>query len=908
MHDTAVKPAQSLYGQKWYNFDIPAIYKKLNSSNEGFTTDKADALLNTHGKNEIALEDKSSPWLLLFEQFKGLLILILIVAAIISAAIGETVEATAIIVIVILAGILGFIQEFRAGKAIESLRKMAAPQATVLRDGIKKVISASEIVPGDIIMLISGDKIPADARIIESSNLRIDEAPLTGESLPVEKHNNKIDSENVGIGDRTNMLFMGTSVSYGRATAIVIGTGLETEFGHIAKLLQSTESRKTPLQINLDQLGKKIGIFSIILAAAMSALGILRGYEVVEMFVWGVAVAVAVIPEALPAVVTISIALGVRRMVKKRALIRKLPAVETLGATSIICSDKTGTLTQDEMTIRKIYTDGKFFEVDGAGYIPRGAFSYQDEIIKPLENDYLKRLLELGTLCNDTHLNETEGSWGIIGDPTEGAVVVAAEKAGIDSEQLRKDFTRLNEIPFSSEAKRMSTVHEIDGKIYAFSKGAPEIITNTSSHIDLNGSAVELTEETREKIFHSSNVMGRDALRVIAFSYKQIDDAAKFSTADEKDMVFLGLVGMIDPPRPEVKQAILTCEHAGIKPIMITGDHEVTAVAVAKELGILKEGNSLSGMELENLSDEEIDDAVLHTEVYARISPSHKLKIVSALMKKGYIVAMTGDGVNDAPALKRADIGIAMGIKGTDVSREAADMVLTDDNFASIVSAVEEGRSIFENIRKYLVYLLSGNLGTVIGMAIALIGGLPLPLWAVQILFINFLMDGLIAIALGVEPGEAGVMNKKPRKVEEGILNKQALGYISGIGILIGAVTTGIFIWALDNYNYLSEEQSVEKAVTIFFATLIFARLFNGLNCRTFSQPTYKMALFGNKSLVYSTVISIALTYLVISFPIFHEPFHTTNLSGHEWSLVIAVSFLVYFFVEIYKIFATKKV
>ncbi|MCF8261782.1 MAG: cation-translocating P-type ATPase [Melioribacteraceae bacterium] len=885
----------------WFKKSITDTLKLNNTTSDGLSAQEATNRLEKYGENRIELEEKTSPWKLLWEQFSSLLIVILIVAAIISASIGQAVEAIAIIIIVILAGFLGFIQEFQAGKAIDSLRKMAAPHATVLRNGIESIVFAHEVVPGDIVLLATGDKIPADCRLLEAKNLRIDEAALTGESLAVEKVDTTLEQDELALGDRINMLYMGTSVTYGRGKAIVVGTGLNTEFGNIAKLLSTTESRKTPLQENLDQLGKKIGVFSIALAAIMSIIGIFRGYEIIEMFVWGVAVAVAVIPEALPAVVTISIALGVRRMVKRKALIRKLPAVETLGATSIICSDKTGTLTQDQMTIRKIFTGNTEYDVEGSGYTPEGNITADGKIVEIDKHTELEKLLIAGNLCNDTILKKEDGKWVIIGDPTEGAIVVAAAKAKLVVDEQRQIYPRLKEIPFSSESKRMTTAHDIGDEHYAFSKGAVEVILDSSSTILLNGNVEELTQEMRDKILENATRFGEDALRVLAVSQKKLNSLDELDENHQDGMTFIGIVGMIDPPRPEVKQAINTCFAAGIKPIMITGDHKITAVAVAKELGIKKDGGVVIGTEIEKMTDEEIENVVDHTDVFARISPGHKLKIVSALMKKGKIVAMTGDGVNDAPSLKKADIGVAMGIKGTDVSREAADMILTDDNFASIVSAVEEGRNIFENIRKYLVYLLSGNLGTVFALVVALFASLPLPLEAVQILFINFIMDGLMAIALGVEPGEDGVMNNKPRTVKEGILNSYSLGFIFFVGVLIGAVTLGIFYAVLPE-NVVADSIEEKRAVTIFFATLIVARLWNALNCRSLKGVSIRLNPFSNKALFVSTLFSLAMTWIVIYVDIFNVPFHTIPLAASDWWLILGYSSLVYIVVELWKL------
>ncbi len=880
-----------------YKLSIQNIFKQFDTGKEGLSETEAARRLGVYGYNELSASRKDSALKLFLQQFSDLLILILIISAIISFFIGQIVEATAIIVIVILAGILGFVQEFRAEKAIEALQKMASPHAKVLRGGKEKVVNANEVVPGDIITVTSGDVVPADARLIEAYDLQTNEAPLTGESTPVSKSAETLEKENLPVAEMKNMIFSGTYVTHGRAVAVVTATGMNTEFGKIAKLLRETSSRKTPLQRNLDELGNKIGIFSLSLAFVMGLLGyLIESRSFVEMFIWGVAIAVAVIPEALPAVVTISIALGVRRMAKRKALIRKLPAVETLGAVDVICSDKTGTLTQDQMTIREIFTNKTNYFVTGGGYKPIGQFRIENEAINPHHHANLMRLLEIGVLCNDTKIDYSDGKEEVIGDPTEAAFIVAALKADLDYEELRRKFPRVKEIPFTSESKMMTTVHEIGGEFYAYSKGAFEIILELSDKILENGIEKPLGEEEKLEIKQIAYKNSEKAQRVLGVAYKSLGKSADIDGA-RRNLVFVGFVGMIDPPRKEAKKAIKTAFRAGIRPIMITGDYEVTAVAVAREVGILKHGNSIAGPELENLSDEELETIVDETEVFARISPKHKLRIVDALIKKDHIVAMTGDGINDAPALKRADIGIAMGIKGTDVSREAADMILTDDNFASIVAAIEEGRGIFQNIRKYLVYLLSGNLGTVLALIIALVTVLPIPLTAVQILFINFLMDGLIAIALGVEPPEKGLMNRKPRKVSEGILNKRMLGLIFGIGALIGLITIALFAWAY------SQGMPERKIITLFFVSLIFARLFNALNCRSFNLPALSMKFYSNVFLLVSYIISIAFTVIVVEVPLFNDAFHTVHLSGGEWFAAILVASWVWIIVEIYKVF-----
>ncbi len=884
----------------WYSKSVSDIFTHFRTTENGLNNYELEQKFKEFGFNEIINEKKESIIQLFIEQFKSLLIIILIVAAIVSALINQPVEAIAIIVIVILAGVLGFVQEFQAGKAIESLKQMAAPHSTVVREGVESVIFAKELVPGDIVILNTGDKVPADCRVIESFNLKTDEASLTGESTPIEKHNGSLEDIITPLGDQFNMLFMGTSILYGRGKGVVIATGMKTEFGKIASLLQNTENRKTPLQVNLNQLGKSIGIYAIFIAGIMSIVGFLNGNNIVEMFIWGVAIAVAIIPEALPAVVTISIALGVRRMVKRKALIRKLPAVETLGATNIICSDKTGTLTQDEMTVRKIYTYDTVVDVSGVGYTPNGDFTVAGDMIISGTQLELLEVLRYGALCCDATLMNDNGKWVINGDPTEGAIVVAAEKACSNVPNLKNQYNRVFEIPFSSETKRMTTVHKwSNDNFIVISKGAPEIILPSCSFYLCKKGVVEFDENYKLNLDKRAEEFGSKALRVLVIAYKFVGD---YNNVDiEKDLIFGGMVGMIDPPRPEVKEAIKLCESAGIKPIMITGDHEVTAVAVAKELGIMRgDDKSISGIKLESMSDEEFETIVDNTVVYARISPSHKLKIVNSLMKRGNIVAMTGDGVNDAPALKKADIGVAMGIKGTEVSREAADMILTDDNFASIVSAVEEGRGIFQNIKKYLVYLLGGNLGTVLALIISLIANLPIPLQAVQILFINFLMDGLIAISLGVEPAEKGLMHHKPRNVKEGIIDKRTFAFIAVAGIIIGLITIGSFATAI-NLGF-----TPQKAETIFFITLIFARIFNGVTCRSLEESSLLLSPLKNKPLMLSIVVSILFTISVIYIPILQRAFRNQEIELIAWFWSFAASSLVLIVIELYKFILRK--
>jgi len=877
---------------KFHSLNVADSLDKLNANTEGLSKEIIDERVKQFGLNEILAEETDSPIKQLWAQFSNILIVILLIAAGISLMMGDTLEAISILVIVILAGVLGFVQEFRAGKAIAALKKMAAPLATVIRNGSEVSIESRALVPGDIIILKTGDTVPADARLIEAINLKTEEASLTGESLGVEKNSNVILQEQSALGDRINIVFAGTAISNGRGRALVITTGKDSEFGKIAAMLKEDPNKKTPLQINLDSLGKKIGIGAAVISVIMASIGVAIGYGTKEMFVWGVALAVAVIPEALPAVVTISLALGVRRMVKRRALIRKLPAVETLGAVNIICSDKTGTLTEDQMTVRKIYIDGKIISVTGDGYSPVGKFHIETSDYET-DNEHFQTLLKIGILCNDSKLKKDE-KWQVHGDPTEGALIVMARKAGFDIDSVKDNNIRVDEYPFNSEKKRMTTFHKDEEGLVAYSKGAGEIILNNCANVLTSEEIKEMTPSIQEHLSSIIAQFGKESLRVIGLSYKKIKKDEKHLA--EQEMVFVGFAAMIDPPRKEAIKAIRDCKNAGIKPIMITGDHKMTAVAIARELGILNKGTAFSGEEIEKMDDAEFARIIENAEVFARISPAHKMKIVEILMAKGNVVAMTGDGVNDAPSLKKASIGVAMGITGTDVSKEASDMILTDDNFASIVSAVEEGRTIFENIRKYLVYLLSGNMGTVLGVITAMVAGLPLPLTAVQILFINFIMDGFIALALGVEGPEKGIMNKRPRNVSEGIINLKAIFKIALLGFWIALITSGVYMWSIQSGI------SPIKAGTMFFVSLILARIINGFLCRSLEESIFKMNIFTNRSLLGSALLSLMLLVLIIEIELLNKTFAVIPLEKSDWLVAILASMSLIIFSEIIKL------
>ncbi|HEX5964478.1 MAG TPA: cation-translocating P-type ATPase, partial [Pyrinomonadaceae bacterium] len=713
-------------------------------------------------------------------------------------------------------------------------------------------------------------------------NLQTVEAPLTGESAPVEKHSTPLPEQQLPAGDQRNMTFAGTAVTYGRGRAIIVGTGMATEFGKIARMLEDVDTAKTPLQKNLDRIGKSLARAAFAVVFVIVMLGLFRGQPFVEMLIFGVALAVAVVPEALPAVVTISLALGVKRMVRRNALIRRLPAVETLGSTSVICSDKTGTLTKDEMTVRKLYVAGHTIEVSGTGYEPRGTFSMNGS--GAALSDPLQMLLRAATLASDARVEQKNGAgtWEVKGDPTEGALVVAAAKAGLNKVELDTQFSRVSEIPFTAETKRMTTLHQTPGGIVAYSKGAPEVIVQSCRLQLTDAGVVELDETRRADVLERARLMAGEALRVLAVAYKP-----RAVVADaENEMTLLGLAGMIDPPRPEAKAAVRRCEEAGIKVIMITGDHPLTAKAVADELGLSKTGHVVNGSELEAMDDAQLEQTVDSIEVCARVSPAHKLRVVTALQNRGQVVAMTGDGVNDAPALKKADIGIAMGITGTDVSKEAAAMTLTDDNFASIVAAVEEGRGIFSNIKKYLMYLLSSNIGEIGLMAGATLAGLPLPLSAVQILYVNLATDGLPALALAVDPPEQGLMQRPPRNPRTGIFSRPVVLLMLAGGVWSAIVNLSLFVWAL------SSGRSVAEAMTMTFVSLVLIQFFKAYNFRS-DRASVLNQPFANKWLNLAIVWELIMLALILYVPLLERTFGTFPLTLTDWVIIITAAFTV---------------
>jgi Ca2+-transporting ATPase len=766
---------------------------------------------------------------------------------------------------------------------------MAAPAATVVRGARERRVPAREVVPGDVIVLATGDKVPADARLIEAVNLQSVEAALTGESAPVEKHIRMLEDEELPIGDRKNMTYAGTIITYGRGRAIVVATGMGTEFGRIARMLETVETGKTPLQQNLDRVGKTLARAALAVVLLIVISGLFRGQPFVEMLIFGVALAVAVVPEALPAVVTISLAIGVKRMVRRNALVRRLPAVETLGSTSVICSDKTGTLTKDEMAARRMFVSGRTLELSGTGYEPCGTLFTGDAATDPAENVLL--LLRAAALASDARVERSgSGKWEIKGDPTEGALVVAAAKAGFSKTDLDSKFPRIAEIPFTSETKRMTTLHKTGEGVTAYAKGAPEVIIQSCTRQLTETGERTLDGAARAEALDAARRLAEDALRVLAVSYKgntSLKDA-------ESNMTLLGLIGMIDPPRPEAKAAIAECAVAGIKVIMITGDHPLTAKAIAQELGLTSAGRLATGPDLEAMNDPELENAVESLDVCARVSPAHKLRVVTALQKRGHIVAMTGDGVNDAPALKKADIGIAMGITGTDVSKEAAAMTLTDDNFASIVAAVEEGRGIFSNIKKYLMYLLSSNVGEIGLMAGATLAGLPLPLTAVQILYVNLATDGLPALALAVDPPEQDLMRRPPRNPRAGIFTRPVIVLILAGGLWSALVNLSLFVWALRS------GRSLQEAITMTFVSLVLIQFFKAYNFRSDRHSVLRQP-FANKWLNLAIVWELILLVLILYVPLLERIFGTYAMSSREWLIVTAAAFTVSPVLEIVK-------
>lgn len=879
---------------EWYQKSPEEVAESLETSlTDGLSSESARSKLETFGHNELKEQEGKSFLQKLISQFSDFLILILIAAALISVFVGEAKDAIVIMSIVIVNALLGLYQEGKAEKALEALKKMASPTAKVLRDGNLKEIPSSQLVPGDLVILETGDIIPADLRLVESSNLKVEEASLTGESVPVEKRAQEKYSTEVSLGDRHNMAYMSTIITYGRGKGIVVETAEGTEIGKIAAMIQTFEEEATPLQKKLNQLGKVLGLTTIAVCVAVFGIGLLQGREVLEMFMISISLAVAAIPEGLPAIVTIVLAIGMNKMVERNAIVKKLLAVETLGATSVICTDKTGTLTQNEMTVVKVLADNKLIEVEGIGYEPAGDFKLEGSAITTDDSSGLKLLLTIAALANDAKLDNSSGMYRIIGDPTEGALVTLAGKAGMDSVELNYKYKRIEEIPFDSERKMMTTFHDMpnDEGVSSFTKGAPDIIIRKCNRLILNGRVQEFTPELKSEVLKINSDLSRSALRVLAFAFKEYASLPTDPSPDknESDMIFVGLTGMIDPPRPEARDAIALCKKAGVNAIMITGDYKETAFAIAKDLGMAEsEDQAMMGEMLNGISDEELQEVVKNTKVFARVSPEHKVRIVSALRANGDIAAMTGDGVNDALAIKKADIGVSMGITGTDVAKNTAEMILTDDNFASIVAAVEEGRIIFSNIKKFVYFLLSCNIGEILLVLTSILMNLPVPLLPIQLLWLNLVTDSFPALALGVEKGEPDIMNQPPRNPDEAILDKRMLVGVSFQAIAVAAASLSAYLLSLRMYGL----ENIEEARTITFATLIVAELLRAYSSRSQKYTLLKIGVFSNKSMVYATLGAFMLLLAVIYIPFMNGIFYTFPLTFVDWEIVLSFAFI----------------
>ncbi|WP_338469875.1 calcium-translocating P-type ATPase, SERCA-type [Niallia sp. XMNu-256] len=874
---------------KYHEMDKKEVMEALNTDlSSGLAGSDVKKRLKQYGKNELDEGEKQSALLLFFSQFKDFMVLVLLAATLLSGFLGEYMDAMAIIAIVVINAFLGFFQERRAEKSLQALKELSAPQVQVLRDGNWVKTPSKEIVPGDVLKFTSGDRIGADVRLIEVNSLEIEESALTGESLPVSKISDSLSRDNIGIGDMENMAFMGTMVTRGSGVGVVVGTGMKTAMGQIADLLQSAESMETPLQRRLEQLGKILIVTALILTALVVVVGVLQGHDLYTMFLAGVSLAVAAIPEGLPAIVTVALSLGVQRMIKQRAIVRKLPAVETLGCASVICSDKTGTMTQNEMTVTHLWSGGQVWNVEGVGYEPKGSF-YQEEHPVQLEKEKaLQQMLMFGLLCNHAELIQKKKEYAIDGDPTEGALLVAGMKAGYNREGLLNEFNVVQEFPFDSTRKMMTVIiQEGNGRQFVVTKGAPDVLIGKSEDILWNDKKRRLNGETTQTVQSAINDLASQALRTIAIGFKEIPAGTVIldEKEAEKDLTFIGLFGIIDPPRPEVKQAVKECKEAGIKTVMITGDHVITAKAIARQLGILTNHSKvLDGEALSKMSVEELEEVVDDVSVFARVSPEHKLKIVKALQNNGHIVAMTGDGVNDAPAIKAADIGIAMGITGTDVAKEASSLVLLDDNFATIKAAIKEGRNIYENIRKFIRYLLASNVGEILVMLFAMLLGLPLPLVPIQILWVNLVTDGLPAMALGLDQPEGDVMKRKPRNPKEGVFARGLGWKVVSRGFLIGVVTLLAFIFAYNN-----NPNDLVYAQTVAFTTLVLAQLIHVFDCRS-EKSILSRNPFGNKYLVWAVLLSLLMVLVVIYYPPLQPIFHTTAILASDWLMIIGLS------------------
>jgi len=912
----------------WHTLVVPEVLRALQvDPQQGLADAEVERRRQTYGPNELVERGLKSPWRILWEQFTEVMVVVLAVAAVVSAWLGDWKDAVAILAIVVLNGALGFVQEYRAERAMAALKKMAAPRVKVRRDGRTQQVEARDLVPGDVILLEAGDAVPADARLIEAANLRVQEASLTGESHAVDKRPDLLTlgpmalraegNAEVPLGDRHNMLYLGTAVTYGRGTAVVVETGMRTELGRIAELIQTVEGGPTPLQRRMAQLGKSLALVALVIVGVVFGLGLLRGEDLLEMFLTGVALAVAAVPEGLPAVVTIALALGAQRMLRRKALIRKLPAVETLGSVTVICSDKTGTLTENRMTVTILDVADHTISLEERLRDRMPILQASDECFQPAGTAQVL-LLAGGALCNDATLqadSQVPGDYKAIGDPTEGALLVAAARCGLWKAELEKHLPRVAEVPFSSERKLMTTVHKLDltsdgdgleghlrralddpaTNYLAFTKGAVDRLLEISGRVWVHGGCQPLTDEWRQRIQIANDRMAKQGLRVLGAGFRPVASlpAGDGVESVEGDVVFVGMVGMMDPPRPEVEEAVATCKQAGIRPVMITGDHPLTAQRIAQDLRIANNGRVLTGQELTRMSPEELEALVEDVAVYARVSPEHKLKIVTALQKKGHIVAMTGDGVNDAPALRRADIGVAMGITGTDVAKEAADMVILDDNFATIVSAVEEGRTIYDNVRKFIRYTLTSNTGEILVMLLAPFFGLPFPLTALQILWINLVTDGVPGLALSVEPPERDTMRRPPYPPNENIFARGMGFSILLGGLLMGLVSLGVGYWGWIRGN--------PAWTTMVFTTLTLSQMGNALAIRSTRDSLFRIGVLSNKVMLGAVALTFVLQLAVTYAPPLQAIFGTRALSPMELAISLAASTITFWIIEVKK-------
>lgn len=877
----------------WYKKKPAELAEELGTDlKNGLSTSKAEQILKEHGHNELEAEKKASLFSKFVDQFKDPLTIILIIAAILSAFLGDLIETAIILAIVVINAGLSIYQEGKAEEAVEALQEMSSPSAKVIRDGKELEILSKNIVPGDIVLLETGDIVPADIRLIESSNLQIDESSLTGESVPVEK-DAKVNFEEVTeIGDRTNYAHSSTIVSYGRGKGLVTDTGHDTEIGKIATSLQTVDDELTPLQKRLNDLSKLLGILVLAVCGIVLVVGLLRDYELLDMIMMSISLAVAAIPEGLAAIVTIVLSLGMGRMAERNAIVKKLLAVESLGTITTICSDKTGTLTQNEMTVQRAFVDNKVIDVAGTGYEPVGELSIEGKTLDDSDAPSLYTLMSIGALSNDSLLRQEDGLYKIMGDPTEGALLTLAGKKGLKKNELEEKYPRIEEIPFDSDRKMMSTFHEnfIENKIVSFTKGAPDLIIDRCDKKLVDGKVSEFTEEEKKLVLDKNIDFAKSALRTLAYAFKQYDELPSEIESEniENNMIFVGITGTIDPARPEAKAAIKECKTAGITPIMITGDHLETAYAIAEDLGIANDHNqAMLGKELNTLDPEEIREVVKTKRVFARVSPENKVQIVEALKANGHIVSMTGDGVNDAPALKKADIGVAMGITGTGVAKNTAEVILMDDNFATIVHAVEEGRIIYNNIKNFVSFLLSCNIGEVLIVFLAILFGLPVPLTPIQLLWLNLVTDSFPALALGVEKGADDIMEEKPREPNEAIIDKKS-GLVIGVqAVAITLATLGAYLFGIKVYGLDSEGSR-----TLAFATLITAELLRAFSARSSDHTLREIGFFSNKYMVYATGLSFGLLLIVLYIPALANLFEVIPPSLKDWAVIIILSLI----------------